>query len=562
MTIAPLSGMPLLDSKYSNLYNNPNFDYLAEMLPKNIKDMFKWAELVVNNAPVISNGMKKLINYPLTDFVYKTTSEKIREKTKDLIEKKLKMRSHLVDLGADYYSYGNVFRTVYFPFDRFLKCAKCGRETNINYAEFKLVRNKVVKSCECGSRREATIIDKESQDLSRVRLVNWDPHQMDLSYNPVTSETTYYYSLPAIIKRGLVNSDPTIVNTLPKIFMEAYAKGQTVKFGANMFHFKTPGLSGYASGWGIPPLMSALKPYLYIAILRKASEAIGLEHITPKNILFPAGTTNDPSVFSNMSRWRSEIEFAIKKWRQDPNHVMLAPYATGSVNIGSQGRALMPTREIQEANNEMALSLDVPPSFIYGTGTVENNTVTLRILENQLTPYVEQMVSYVNWVVGKINAKYGTDYCEVDLTPFTLVDDIMKRQMLLQTSSTGASSNRTLLEALDIDPDAEQERKRDERIADYKLQKEVERSIAEEEQNIASQTLADEAADAMGTVPQYNQQKLIAHAQELAQQLIMQPYEERRSLLSQLKGEDFVMYSITSKVLETMQDQKTSEPLM
>ena len=556
MTISQLSSIPLLDSRYYTLYNNPNFDYLSEMLPRDIKDMFKWAELVVANAPIISNGMKKLINYPMTDFVYKTTSEKIREATKDLLENKLKMRSHLINLGADYYAYGNAFRTVYFPFDRFLKCTKCNREVNITYAEFKLARNKVITSCECGSRREAVIIDKESNDLSRIKLVSWNPHQIDVAFNPVTNDTTYYYTLPKIIREGLVKSDPTIINTLPKVFMEAFAKGQTIKFGANLFHFKTMGLSGYATGWGLPPLLPALKPYLYIAILRKASEAIGLEHITPKNILFPAGASNDPSVFSNLSRWKSEIEFAIKKWRQDPNHVMLAPYATGSVNIGSQGRALMPTREIQEANNEMALALDIPPNFIYGTGGIENNSVVLRILENQLTPYVDQLLSYVNWVIDKINAKYDTDYCEVDLTPFTLVDDVIKRQMVAQSSAAGVSSNRTLLESLDIDPDEEQERKKEERINEYKLQKEVWKAIATEDSNISAQTIADEMADANGTIPAYNQQKLMAHAQDIAQQMIMLPYEERRSQLAQLQNEDYVIWAMVSKLIESIQDRK------
>jgi hypothetical protein len=550
---SPLSGIAAVDTKYTKLYNNPTFDYLTEMLPKNIKEMFKWSELVVNSAPILSNGIKKLINYPLTDFIYKTDSEKVRKDTKDLLEKKLKMRSHLIDLGIDYYAYGNVFRSVYFPFDRFLKCSVCGRETNIEYAKYKIIRNKTVLNCECDSRRAAEIIDKDSQDIKRVRLVSWDPHAIDVSYNVVTSISTYYYSLPESIRKGIAYNDPTTINTLPKLFLDAHFQNKPIKFGNNFFHFKAPGLSGYASGWGIPPLLSALKPYLFIAILRKASEAIGLEHITPKNILYPQGTTNDPTMFSSMARWKEEIEFAIKKWRQDPNHVMLAPYPTGTVNIGSQGRALMPTREIQDARQEMAMALDVPLHFLTGEGAIEKSTVALRILENQLTPYVEQLVDYVNWVIGNINAKYDTNYCEIDLTPFTLVDDVIKRQILLQTTMNQATSTQTLLESLDIDPEEEKEKQKKEQLDKFVMQKEVEKDIAEHEENLVNQTQAETTSN---TIPQYNQQKLMAHAQQVAQQLIVMPYEQRRSYMAQLQNEDYVMWAMVSKMVESMHEQQ------
>jgi hypothetical protein len=234
---------------------------------------------------------------------------------------------------------------------------------------------------------------------------------------------------------------------------------------------------------------------------------------------------------------------------------MLAPYPTGSVNVGSQGRALMPTEEIRAAQQEMALSLDIPPSFIYGDGTIEKSTIGLRILENQLTPYAEQLVTYVNWVIKKINAKYKTKYCEVDLTPFTLADDMVQKQLLLQTAGS-ITSQRTLMEALDLDPEEEGKKMVEEQVDAYRRSKEVEQNIADEEQNIATQTQEEQAAENMDTVPQYNQQKLMAHAQQIAQQLIMVPYEQRKSHMAQLQNEDYVMWAMVSKMVESLHDKK------
>ena len=78
-------GMQSNSYRGTQLYNNQFFDYLSEQLPRKIKDMFRWCELVYYNAPIIVNGVRKLANYPITDFSYETTSEKIQERTKKFL---------------------------------------------------------------------------------------------------------------------------------------------------------------------------------------------------------------------------------------------------------------------------------------------------------------------------------------------------------------------------------------------------------------------------------------------------------------------------------------------
>lgn len=550
--ISPMSNYGVnTQTKFTRLYNNPAFDYMGEMLPKNIKDLFKWCELVYNSAPVIANGIKKLVHYPVTDFTYKTDSEAIRKKTKELVEDKLNLRSHLLNLGIDYYIYGNAFRGLYFPFVRYLKCGVCGQSVNIRHAKYKLTRGKFILDCPNGHKQQAEVIDEDTADESKVKIVTWDPKHMDLTHNSITGETTYYYSLPQDIRSGILNANPTIINSLPKVFLDAFFKMKMVEFGTNFYHLKTPTLSGYATGWGISPLLPTLKPYLYTSILRKASEAIGLEHITPKKILFPQASTNDPSVASNLGRWREEITKSLKRWRVDPNYVMMAPYPTGSVDVGSRGRNLMPTQEIKEARNEMALALDVPPEFIFGGTSINNSTVSLRMLENQLGTFVSQITGFCNWTIDMINAKYEKDYCHVELTPFELVDDMVEKQMLMQGVGQTVSP-KTMQESFGLDPEEERKKMREHQIKSEKDKRDVQKEISEMDQDIANQTAQEQQAEQEGTIPQYNQQKLLAKAQMLAQKLLAVPYEQRRSYLSQLQNEDYVMYALVSKQMESM----------
>ena len=557
--VSPVTGHGvMINSRYTRLYNNPHFDYLTEMMPRDIKQLFQWCEIVYNSMPIIANGVRKLINYPVTDFSFKSDSEKIRTATKELAAD-LKLKTILLEFGNDYYTYGNVFRTTYMPFKRYLKCKTCRTEIAIEKAEFKVQKKKVLFKCPtCNNFRPCSMKDVDTFDVKNIRIVRWDPKQIELASNPITGGVTYFYALPKTFTTAVHKGELTVFKDTPKVFIDAALEGRNVQMGSNFYHAKTSGMAGYASGWGIPPLMATLKGYMYIAVLRRAAEAIGMEHITPQRILFPqAANSTDPCLMSNVDRWKKEITMAMERWRMDPNYVMTAPYPTGITNIGSQGRQLIPTEEIKDARMEMALALDIPPGIIMGDTNIQNSAVSLRILENQLTPYVQQLTDFTNWLVRQINAHLNRQYCDIDLVPFKLADDLMNKQMLMQAMGQAVSRS-TLQELFSLDPDKERERMVQDQLADHDTQQEVEQKIREKEENLAAQA---QAAEQDGMPTQYNQQKMIAMAQEQAMQLIQMPYEQRRSMLAQLQNEDYVMWALVSKQLEQMQQQGGAEAM-
>lgn len=549
-----LLGTGLQTSSYAGtqLYNNQFFDYLSEQLPRKIKDMFKWCELVYYNSPVIVNGIRKLANYPITEFVFDTQSDKIQQNTKKFLEQ-INIKSHLINTGLDYYIYGNCFKSMYFPFVRHLVCKKCNTSVNINMTKFKMQKGKFILHCNtCKNIGIATVDDKRTKDLSGVRIVSWNPYHIDLIANPITSEIQYYYTLPSLVRSGILNGDPSMINSIPPIFIDAVAQNKKVKFHSNIFHIKTPFLSGGDPGWGISPLAPTLKLYLHMAVLRKSVEAIGMEHIVPQRILYPEGRTNDPTIMTSMGRWKNELSLAINRWRRDPNYIMLAPYPTGVANIGSQGRALMPTQELKQTEEEILRALDIPPEFIMGTTNLNNSAIALRMLENQLAPYTDQFTNYTNWVIDMVNAEYDMDMCHVKFTSFKLTDDIMKMQLLTQIASSGGVSKTTIQETLGLDPQKEREQIIKDTIDATLDQKEIERELQKATTNITEQTMDEQEAQNSGNIPKYNQQKMIAQAQQIAQQLITIPFEQRKSQMAQLQNEDYVMWSLVRAQLDTL----------
>ena len=126
--ISPIAGIrTATPNEYQKLYANPHFDYLSEMMPRDIRDLFRWCEVVYNSVPSIANAIRKLINYPVTDFSLDDKSEELRAQTQKLLSD-IHMKNELLEFGNDIYVYGNVFRTVYVPFRRYLKCKRCGQE--------------------------------------------------------------------------------------------------------------------------------------------------------------------------------------------------------------------------------------------------------------------------------------------------------------------------------------------------------------------------------------------------------------------------------------------------
>ena len=552
-TYTNMTGLPgeSTNPSYPRLYNNSQFDYLSESLPKDIKDMFAWCELVYMNSPNVAHAIRKYVNYPVTEFIPESESPKIREKTLEMLSS-IGMHEHLLNLGLDYMIYGNAFRNVYFPFLRLFKCSICGAETSastVNQMKWKAKKlNGVCPACKRNT--NFSIKDEEISDVSKIVIVNWDPKCVTLLKNPISNNCMYYYSPPSHIRTSVLSCEPIILNSLPEVFIHAAVEGKKIEFGGNFFHFKAPTLSGFGSGWGIPFLAQTFKLYLYTSILRKATESIGLEHITPKNILYPERVTNDPTQMTSMSQWRSEMKKALQAWRRDPNFVMLAPYPTGVANIGSQGKNLMPTQELRYAEETMIRALDIPQELVFNSGSTQISPVSLRILENQLSPFTKQLTTFVNWIIDMLNAKYETNYCHVKFSKFTLSDDIMQKQLLLSAATSGGGvSKRTILESLDLDPDKERDKLVQDELDLYRVKKQVTEEQRLIDSDLASQVKDEMSSSATGTLPQYNQQQLIQTADDYAQQLFGVPYEERKSYLSNLQNEDYVMWALVSKRL-------------
>lgn len=556
-------------NKNVGIGTNPYENISQTLTPKRLKDLFKWCEFLFYKSPHIYAALRKFGEYPITDITYDTTNESLKNRHKFLLEKVLHAREMLIKSTLDKYVYGNAFVSMYQPFIRYLKCPHCAAQTNIEYVKYKFnVRNlSFTYTCdECHKRAVATeknVVDKKIMFSRKVNFIRWDPKLIDIEHNEITNTSIYYYTIPQSIIYRVNAGQKTLIDTLPMGFLRAVKSNKKFKFAAGaVYHMKVGGPAGLSPQWGLPPLLSVMDMFHYTAILRKANEAIALDHLVPFRVIHPATASGnaDPTVAMSLSKWQESLQYHMKQWRMDNLHIMYSPVPMGMTQIGGQGRALLTLGEVQEAEKNIVAALGIPIEFLYGGLTGSGMEATLRLIENQLESHINDLLGLLQWIDDKCASFLGWDKINVGMVKFRMVDDQNAKQVVFQLWMQGQQggqkviSDRTIADMYDIDLETEDRNIKQETLNRIRDDQEMQHQIEALQNSMAEQARAE--AQSGGPGPQgYNQQQVIAQADQMVQQLTSLDEGTRKSQLHQLQTEDAVMYAV---VIQRLEQQRTS----
>lgn len=540
---------------------NPMFDYLTGFIPRKLKDLFRWAEYLSVNSAHIYAIIKKFGEYPITDILYETQSEQEKKDRKTLYEDFLRLRGMATEVSFDKFVYGNALVSLYKPFTRFLRCDTCKADFNISKVDYRFSLEKLTFTFECPECKRTSISeahDKKLADPKGLRIRRWDPKMIDIDYNPVSGEAVYYYTIPRHLVSQVRDGSRIMIDNMPLEFLEAMQQNRTFRFAPNaIYHLRVPGAAGTDTQWGLPPILAAMKLFLFAAILRKANEAIALDHINPFRVLFPqaASGNGDPVSTLNLAQWKSQVQENFRRFRRDPLHIFIAPVPLGYQSIGGEGRTLLTISEIQEAEKNIALSMGVPMEFLVGGLGQVRGEVTLRMLENQLQTHIEDLNGLLQWVENEVSRFMQRDPIKVKFADFKMLDDDMRQNFILQLWGQGKVSDSTVNKLFDIDSSQERKQRREDTLADMRAQMETEREVQKIQTSLSQQAQQQEAAGQMGGLG-YDQQAVIAQADQVAQQLAGLDEGSRRSQLDALQGEDLVMYAVVKERLQQQQQNQ------
>lgn len=454
-------------------YPSPFFDLASTYFPESVKDLFKFCVYYYNTNCIVPAIVNKLAEYPVTDLVFATETEKkeLQEKWKTLFNDQLNMHRVLHEAGLDMGVYGNCFLGIYLPFKRFLVCPVCGATNHFQSCKDIKIKGKKLKvsgTCpSCGQPTTFEIKDRYIKSLKGINIIRYDPMSIDIVSDPVSGHRYYVWDPPQTYKTNIIEGkDLDAFERAPKIVLDAIAEDKVIRLRSNLFyHMKRPSLSGQSSAWGYPLVMHALKSLYYLQTLKRAQEAIAVQHIIPLWILFPAsgGNSSMPTAsLIGLNKWKTEVETELKRWKQDPNYIPILNEPVGQVQLGGEGRALLLGPEIQQEVQQIVASMSVPQEFVFGGLTWTGSSITLRMLENCFTGTRDGMQRFINFCVNVFSKYLKYQPIDIYMSELKMADDIQRQQIAMNLEASGKISTTRLLAEFGYDMDEETELKKKE----------------------------------------------------------------------------------------------------
>ena len=541
-------------------FPNPFCDIASEYVPRDMNTIFEWCEYLMMAVTPFRSVAQRVVRYFLTEMVIEGQSDSERAKYDDFLNRQLHILQQLAEIGDDYLTYGNAFVSIYFPFDRFLICPKCGMAYHVSTIRYRFARGTGEFICDCGKcgaqgavfRRE----DRRSPDTSRVRLIRWSPKDIRIRHHLVSGRMEYYLRVNAMFATRILEGNPFYLNDTPWPMVEACLhsdrskKEYLFRFKEDsIYHMRCATLAGLpVKGWAIPPVLANFKLAYYVQLLRRYDEAIALDFIVPFRILYPkaVGVQGQDALSTiSMNNFISQMQHMIDSKRRQLTDIAVAPFEVGYQSLGGEARALAPKDNIALAIDELLNASGFPAELYKCSLSIQAFPVALRLFEKQWNSLVEGFNDISQWVVRRLSRHFMWGEVDCSLRSVTLADDIERKALSLQAAAGQDISKQTAYRPLGIDYMEEQKRVVEEQEAIQKLQQEaMARSQAQQQQ----QAVPGEQAPTGATPGDVYEQ-----AKALAQQLLLQtPETMRRGELIKIKHSNPTLHALVLQEMDTM----------
>ena len=445
-------------------YPNPFFDLASWNLPKNIKTLFKYCRGFFYTNGFIRNIISKLTEYPITDLIYEGDhSPEVLDSYKSILNNNVKIKELLMSVGLDYYTYGNCFVSTNLSFKRFLRCTHCSETTPVEKVQYRWKELNFEGECPKCNQTNApfAVEDVELTHAGALNFVRWAPENIDIEFDEISGQTTYYYNISAKRKKQILGGVKHVVEKTPELFLQALRDKKLITLDKNnLYHFKRPTLAEEDRGWGKPIILPAIKDIYYMQTLKRGNEAISLEHIVPKKAIFPqAGGAVDPYTQMNLGKWQGKMEDTLKKWKADPNHIGVFPIPIGYQELGGDAKSLLISNELKFIEENVINSVGLPLEFIKGGTSWTGSSISLRMVENHFLPYREMLAEFMNYfVLGKISQFLDYPEIKVRFKKLRMTDDSESKQILFNLNTNKKVSDETMLSEMGFDFDEEKQR--------------------------------------------------------------------------------------------------------
>ena len=425
-------------------------------------------------SPVYSAALKSAIALNITEITYTDVEGEgeLSLSSRNTIERDLMPilggTKELMDLGCDLMCYGNAFRSLYFPFTRYVVCPGCKSQYGLKYVldtpdkfnfQYKLSSVELgadetlpmMGTCgcpDCGYRGKVYIRDMLSSSKQDISIVSWRPQDIYIESGAFDGKKCiYHFRANAEIKRNVTEGRTLTLLTYPMELLAAINQNGTFQFNdGELFHLRDTTLSGVLTyGWGIPRILSHFQLVWQLACLYKINEAIAIDYSEPKRVLTPApragasdGVTADPAGTIDLLPYLYQAK---QMWETNEHaRVTFLPFPVQYQLLGGEAKNLVPDNLLQMAEDTLLSVVDVPVELYRNTLAVEGAPLALTLFENKWRWFRNESERFMFWLSNKLTPRLGWSPVKLGLLPLKISSDIARATMDMQLAAQQSMS--------------------------------------------------------------------------------------------------------------------------
>ena len=458
-------------------FPDPFCDVASLSMPESIQTALRWCEYILNANGVYRQAIDRVVSYFITDIEVtdvgdKTIGQEEKEKYRIFLEDTLGIKNILHSVALDYLTYGNSFTSLLLPFRRYLSCNNCQLEMplekvhNSTQCAFKWQDFKFHATCpNCKVSGVWRHIDRRSGDDQGVLVKRWSPHEIDILWDPYSTECQYVWKIPEDYRNQIKAGHLHYLKNASWEVIEAIKDGKNLMFDKGVLHqLKEDGLAGMRNrGWGISRVLTNFRQAWYVQILMRYNEAIALDYVVPFRVITPAPKGGDPAsgdpVHSiNLSSFSSRVQQMLRARRSDPARWNVLPFPVNYQALGGDANQLAPRDLIDQGQETLLKCIGMPVELFNGTLTLQAAPAALRLFEANWGHLPHNLNRFLRDLVDNISRTMSWEPVSAKLTRVTHADDLNRQMAKLQLMQGQMISKTTGLSSVGLDYEEETKR--------------------------------------------------------------------------------------------------------
>lgn len=481
----------------SGQFPDPFFDYASMVMPETMQLALRWCEYIALSNGTYRQALDRILSYFITDIEVggKDVGDDEKEQWKSFFEEDLDYRNVLHIAGLDCGVYGNGFISVLPSFRRYLSCPTCYFEAPLRkiYNEpvfrFHWTNFEPHATCpKCKASGRWHMIDRRSGENGGFYVKRWNPHEMELLWDPLTDQTAYIWRIPEDYRKMIREGHLYHLERATREVIQAVKNNNYILFDKDVvYHMKEDSLAGVRNrGWGISKVLTNFRQAWYVQVLHRYNEAIGLDYIIPFRLITPApgdkGAGTDPLLNQNLGGMAAQVHAMLRRRRRDPATWNFLPFAVQYQALGGDAQQLAPTELLQQGVDTLLNNIGIPAELFKGSLTIQAAPVALRLFEATHSSVPHNLNGLLRFIVRQVSQILGWEKATIRLTRVTHADDMNRQQAKLQLMMGGQVSQTTGLKSIGLDFKEETDRMMD----DQRFQAEEQAKLQEEMQQSAT----------------------------------------------------------------------------